>query len=214
MVDLIQRLRSQEAVDARPQEIEKLTDEAADSLESANARIAEFQRILDGLSQDAIDGGWTARGISAYAKKLEADLVFQKKVTDAARQHQAELLELAEQAETRIAELEAQIAAAEKPEPVGIAGNMPGTEGFTMAAFKAADVPVGANLYTHPLPSDAEGWRKDALRYRHLTNRVVITDASTPGMAVITFVDDAVDEPNQFLDELVDAALAKQQDHS
>ncbi|WP_143062180.1 hypothetical protein [Paraburkholderia diazotrophica] len=47
------------------------------------ARIAEFERILDGLPQDAIDGGWTARGISAYAKKLE----------------------------TRIAELEARIAA-------------------------------------------------------------------------------------------------------
>lgn len=54
----------------------------------------------------------------------------------------------------------------------------------------------------------------DAGRYRYITNRVVITDKSTPGMAVITFVDDAVDEPNQFLDELVDAALAKQQDQS
>jgi hypothetical protein len=67
--------------------------------------------ILDGLPQDAIDGGWTARGISAYAKQLEADLAFQKQVTDAARQNQAELLERAERAEMRIAELEAKIAA-------------------------------------------------------------------------------------------------------
>jgi hypothetical protein len=47
--------------------IERLTD----ALESANSRIAEFERILDGLPQDAIDGGWTAKGISAYAKGLE-----------------------------------------------------------------------------------------------------------------------------------------------
>ncbi|MCA8237697.1 hypothetical protein [Burkholderia cenocepacia] len=33
-------------------------------------------------------------------------------------------------------------------EPVGKAGNMPGTDGFTMAAFRADDVPVGTNLYT------------------------------------------------------------------
>ncbi|MFM0226167.1 hypothetical protein [Paraburkholderia dipogonis] len=72
MSDLIKRLRSQETVDAKPHAIELLTDEAADALEVANRRIAEFERILDGLPQDAIDGGWTARGISAYAKQLEA----------------------------------------------------------------------------------------------------------------------------------------------
>lgn len=33
-------------------------------------------------------------------------------------------------------------------EPVGEAGTMPGTSGFTMACFKAADVPVGTKLYT------------------------------------------------------------------
>jgi hypothetical protein len=43
-------------------------------LEAASTRIAEFERILDGLPQDAIDGGWTARGISAYAKKLEGQI--------------------------------------------------------------------------------------------------------------------------------------------
>lgn len=42
-----------------------------DLIEQQAARIAEFERILDGLPQDAIDGGWTARGISAYAKHLE-----------------------------------------------------------------------------------------------------------------------------------------------
>lgn len=30
-----------------------------------------FARILDGLPQDSIDGGWTAAGASAHAKRLE-----------------------------------------------------------------------------------------------------------------------------------------------
>jgi len=36
--------------------------------------IEEYKRILDGLSQDAIDGGWTAKGICAYAKSLEEQI--------------------------------------------------------------------------------------------------------------------------------------------
>lgn len=44
---------------------------AAALIEQQAAKIAELERILDGLPQDAIDGGWTARGISAYAKQLE-----------------------------------------------------------------------------------------------------------------------------------------------
>ncbi|RAR51648.1 hypothetical protein C7401_1368 [Paraburkholderia unamae] len=33
-------------------------------------------------------------------------------------------------------------------EPVGEAGSMPGTDGFTMAAFEASKVPIGTKLYT------------------------------------------------------------------
>ncbi|WP_287497440.1 hypothetical protein [Pandoraea sp. CB10b_02] len=36
-------------------------------------------------------------------------------------------------------------------EAVGVAGTMPGTDGFTMACFKAADVPVGTKLYAAPV---------------------------------------------------------------
>lgn len=47
-------------------------------------------------------------------------------------------------------------------EPVGEAGSMPGTDGFTMACFRASDVPVGTKLYTHPQPPrqplDTETW--------------------------------------------------------
>jgi len=41
-------------------------------------------------------------------------------------------------------------------EPIGLASNMPGTDGFTMACFKAVDVPVGAAIYTHPAPISKE----------------------------------------------------------
>ncbi|CDG48709.1 hypothetical protein [Serratia symbiotica] len=37
-------------------------------------RIAELERITEGVDQLAIDGGWTARGMSEYAKSLEARL--------------------------------------------------------------------------------------------------------------------------------------------
>ena len=39
----------------------------------------------------------------------------------------------------------------EAPQAVGEAGPMPGTSGFTMACFKAADVPVGTKLYSTTL---------------------------------------------------------------
>jgi ABC-type transporter Mla subunit MlaD len=50
MDDLIRRLRSQEAVDGKPHEIEQLTDEAADALEAANARIAELEQELRNIA--------------------------------------------------------------------------------------------------------------------------------------------------------------------
>lgn len=40
-------------------------------------------------------------------------------------------------------------------EPVGEAGSMPGTDGFTMAAFKASDVPIGTKLYAAPRSPDS-----------------------------------------------------------
>ncbi|MBH1918475.1 hypothetical protein I5T95_23690 [Serratia marcescens] len=35
------------------------------------ARVTELELVIQGLSQAAIDGGWTAKGISEYASKLE-----------------------------------------------------------------------------------------------------------------------------------------------
>jgi hypothetical protein len=72
MSDLIKRLRVHSQTGTSLEGTMRLAESAADALEAANARIAEFERILDGLPQDAIDGGWTARGSSAYAKQLES----------------------------------------------------------------------------------------------------------------------------------------------
>lgn len=37
-------------------------------------RLRQFERICEGLPQDAIDGGWTVQGIRRYAKRLEDQL--------------------------------------------------------------------------------------------------------------------------------------------
>ncbi|ENP0655297.1 hypothetical protein ACCH91_000170 [Serratia marcescens] len=38
------------------------------------ARVTELELVLQGLPQVAVDGGWTAKGISDYARLLEARL--------------------------------------------------------------------------------------------------------------------------------------------
>ncbi|NTG86149.1 hypothetical protein G6L15_08320 [Agrobacterium rhizogenes] len=50
-------------------------------------------------------------------------------------------------------------------EPVGVTSTMPSASGFTFAAFKATDVPVGTRLYTSPTPHlsvDREGLLEEA----------------------------------------------------
>ena len=82
------------------------------------------------------------------------------------------------------------------------------TLSYSWSRASGVNIPVGQHkLYlAHPVHPEAQSVR-DAERYRYLTSRVVMTDASTPGITVITFVDDAIDEPNRFLDEIVDAGL-------
>lgn len=47
---------------------------------------------------------------------------------------------------------------ASQDKPVGIAGSMPGTSGFTIAAFQSDLVPIGTKLYTSA-PTIPEGWK-------------------------------------------------------
>jgi len=62
--------------------------------------------------------------------------------------------------------------------PVGEAGTMPGTDGFTMACFKAVDVPIGTKLYaTPPAPTAAvDGEVVKALRESIRQLDVIIED--------------------------------------
>ncbi|MDY7607937.1 hypothetical protein ACGEDE_19805 [Serratia marcescens] len=67
-------LYSQECVNALIAEHKASQDALKNLTELWNEqrqRIAEYERILDGLPADAIAGGWTARGIIEYAKSLE-----------------------------------------------------------------------------------------------------------------------------------------------
>jgi hypothetical protein len=50
------------------------------------------------------------------------------------------------------AAISAALAAQGQGEPIGEAGSMPGTGGFTMACFRAEDVPVGTKIYANPAP--------------------------------------------------------------
>lgn len=106
MSDLIKRLRDVVEEEAGY----GVRNEAADALEAANSRIAALERILDGLPQDAIDGGWTARGISAHAKKLETRNAY---LEDLNRRIIEKTDEFDGRSRARIKELEAQLAAAD-----------------------------------------------------------------------------------------------------
>jgi len=47
--------------------------------------------------------------------------------------------------------------------PIGTVGNMPGTDGFTMAAFVAKDVPAGSQLYSHQTVVELKQQRDELL---------------------------------------------------
>ena len=71
--------------------------------------------------------------------------------------------------ETRIRSALVDVPAVES-EPVGEAGEMPGSNGgFTMAAFKAVDVPIGTKLYAHPPHREGE----DSAEVERLTRPIV-----------------------------------------
>lgn len=62
---------------------------------------------------------------------------------------------------------------------VGKVSSMPGTSGFTMAVFKAEDVPVGTELYTAPHPEDVERLvGSSAFEKQALVKREIQTDRS------------------------------------
>lgn len=63
-------------------EVAAALNEAEAKLEAKDNRIGELERILDGVTPVMIAGGWTAKGISDYAKSLEAKLATPVRLTD------------------------------------------------------------------------------------------------------------------------------------
>ncbi len=51
-----------------------LAEQERDHKNEIAGRLRQFERICEGLPQDAIDGGWTVQGIRGYAKRLEDQL--------------------------------------------------------------------------------------------------------------------------------------------
>lgn len=95
----------------------------------------------------------------------EADGLEQARLNGMSAEREAALLAKLEAADRERDALRAKIEAMAKQEPVGGAGAMPGTSGFTMACFRADAVPFGSKLYAlpgahaQPTPSDEYvGW--------------------------------------------------------
>ena len=61
--------------------------------------------------------------------------------------HEADCVEACK---AEVETLRAKITEMEKQKPIGTAGGMPGTTGFTMACFHADKVPIGDKLYALP----------------------------------------------------------------
>ncbi|WP_241356386.1 hypothetical protein [Pseudomonas aeruginosa] len=103
-------------------------------------RLRQFERICEGLPQDAIDGGWTVLGIRGYAKRLEDQL---------------------KSALARVAELE-------KQEPVALANR--GIHAFWVKWTEAAAglYGPGIKLYAHPVSQAQHSVPEEfSFEYRH-----------------------------------------------
>lgn len=60
----------------------ELPDYLVRKFSELHKRLDEKERLLDGVPQEAIDGGWTAKGLSDYAKCLEGKLLPSPSVQD------------------------------------------------------------------------------------------------------------------------------------
>ncbi|HFT6716008.1 TPA: hypothetical protein ACGRN1_001883 [Pseudomonas aeruginosa] len=69
--------RLERAMDLMGEHVARISDKLTAERDAALAeveRLRQFERICEGLPQDAIDGGWTVQGIRGYAKRLEDQL--------------------------------------------------------------------------------------------------------------------------------------------
>lgn len=148
----------------------------------------EQKRIVDRWTDNSNGYCYNPRAMVAelleVASKPVADQVILRSIYDMVYAHESSFKAFAADIHALLASTAsegAHIAAPASAEPVGIAGSMPGTEGFTMAAFKAEDVPIGTELYTRPIEApDNSQPRVDDLRM--LVQRLVhALNKASPG---------------------------------
>ena len=104
---------------------------------ATDAVIKELKRAAEHPSKEPVIIG--ASCLSAVLTRLKA-----------AEKERESWKGLAQQFGNELDTVRAKVAEMEKQEPVGIAGAMPGTSGFTVACFSADEVPVGTKLYALP----------------------------------------------------------------
>ncbi|MDG3759957.1 hypothetical protein L5C70_07170 [Pseudomonas aeruginosa] len=141
-----------------------LAEQERDHKNEIAVRLRQFERICEGLPQDAIDGGWTVQGIRGYAKRLEDQLKVAQAEVEALR---AELQSQRERNTELIFKLgsatngwgrcekerdaaQAKLAELEKQEPVAAVSEE------TFSANGTSDIitrnlPIGTPLYAAPV---------------------------------------------------------------
>jgi hypothetical protein len=75
-----------------------------------------------------------------------------------------------------------------KVEFVGVAANMPGTTGFTIAAFKADEVPPGTRLYTKPPVRHEGSWNTGEPNIPSRTGKEFIVAVHRQGVPGLPYV--------------------------
>ncbi|MDU3622693.1 MAG: hypothetical protein E7G05_16005 [Pseudomonas aeruginosa] len=141
-IELSAKIAAQrDAADARLHEVATACATAEQERDAALAeveRLRQFERICEGLPQDAIDGGWTVQGIRCYAKRLEDQLK----------------VDLA-----RVAELE-------KQEPVATIAKVPGEDWNGLHFYRDLQgMQPGTKLYAAPVAQAGQvpaAWYYDA----------------------------------------------------
>ncbi|ENZ1760421.1 hypothetical protein ACOKYS_006408 [Pseudomonas aeruginosa] len=106
-------------------------------------RLRQFERICEGLPQDAIDGGWTVQGIRGYAKRLEDQL-------KAALARVADMKTMADNYCALLMDANAKLAEMERQEPVALANR--GLHAFWVKWTEAAAGLYGPGIKLYAAP--------------------------------------------------------------
>ncbi|HBO2437780.1 TPA: hypothetical protein L4H37_006724 [Pseudomonas aeruginosa] len=106
-------------------------------------RLRQFERICEGLPQDAIDGGWTVQGIRGYAKRLEDQL-------KAALARVADMKTMADNYCALLMDANAKLAELERQEPVALANR--GLHAFWVKWTEAAAGLYGPGIKLYAAP--------------------------------------------------------------